>query len=136
MRAKSEYPTRHGDQHLAFGSDPIPGLGDGGARIVAGQVYNDAGIIAGTGFTAEWADQDGSSPSENLITVRFDDPFDNPPTVLLTGNNNSPADVEGEYGLTQKSVTADYFVAEGTEFDGTANIGGFNFVAVETDALS
>ncbi len=28
MRAKSEYPIRHGDQHLGDGSDPIPGLGD------------------------------------------------------------------------------------------------------------
>ncbi len=27
MRAKSEYPTRHGDQHAADGSDPIPGIG-------------------------------------------------------------------------------------------------------------
>ncbi len=27
MRAKSEYPTRHGDQHAPDGSDPITGIG-------------------------------------------------------------------------------------------------------------
>ncbi len=132
MRAKSEFPTRHGDQHLPDGSDPID-FSFGGPRIVAGQIYNDANIIAGTGFTAEWADQDGSSPGTNLITIRFDVPFDDPPTVVLTGNNNNPADVEGEYQLTQKSVAVDYVVAIGLELDGTPNIGGFNFVAVETE---
>ncbi len=115
---------RHGNTHLAAGSDPIPGLTIP-ARIVRGQVYNDANIIAGTGFTADLT-------SATEITVTFDEAFDDPPTVLLTPNNNNPADMEGEYGVTQTSVSAGDFVVTGTEFDGTPNIGGFNFAAIET----
>lgn len=104
-----------------------------GAGALVGQVYNDAGIIAGTGFTAEWSDFDGSSPGLNLITVFFDVPYTDPPTVVLTGNNNNPADVEGEYVVTQKTVTTDYFVVYGLELDGTPNIGGFNFAVYPTE---
>ncbi len=108
-------------------------FGSGDAlRILVGQVYNDANIIAGLGFTAEWANEDGSNPGGDTITIRFDTPFSDPPTVLITENNNNPADAEGEYAVTQKSVAVDYFEAVGREFDGTPNMGGFNFAAVET----
>ena len=45
MKAKSEYPTRHGDQHLPWGSDPIPGLGG-----TLG-VYQTTGGVFGSGQT-------------------------------------------------------------------------------------
>ncbi len=100
-----------------------------GPRIVAGQLFNDADIIAGTGFGATLTDV-------NEITVTFDVPFDDPPTVVTTANNNNPADVAGEYGVSQTSVTASGFVVVSTEFDGTALfMGGFNFVAVETEPV-
>lgn len=106
-----------------------------GTRIVSGALYNDATIIAGTGFTAEWADEDGSSPSAHLITVRFDSPFSEPgPIVALAANNNNPADVEGEYVVSLKTRDPEFIVVEGKELDGTASIGGFDFLAVEAAA--
>jgi hypothetical protein len=141
---------RHGRNHrfvleagrlMPKGADPIipqegiP-LGTGtGPRIVRGAIFNDANIIEGTGFTAEWNDEDMSSPSLNLITVRFDDPFDEPgPIVLLTANNDNPADVEGEYVVTLKTRDPDFIVVEGKELDGTPNMGGFDFIAIEAAA--
>ncbi len=128
MRAKTEFPTIHGDQHNPDGgSDPLTWLSGLVPRIVRGQVFNDADIIAGTGFGATLTDV-------NEVTVTFDVPFDDPPTVVTTPNNNNPADVSGEYGVSQTSVTAGGFVVVSTEFDGTTLfMGGFNFVAVETE---
>lgn len=107
----------------------------GAGTFLAGAVFNDADIIEGAGFTAEWADEDGSSPGLNLITIRFDVPFSEPgPVVALTPNNNNAAAVEGEYGVTLKTRDPAFIVVEGKEFDGTANIGGFDFLAVEVDS--
>ncbi len=118
----------HGRSHLPQGSDPIPGFNPG-ARILAGQIYDDAVIIAGTGFTASLTDP-------NEITVTFDTAFDDPPTVLCWPNNNLPADVEGEYGVSQRDVTTGGFVAFSTQFDGdTEFMGGFNFAAIETEPV-
>lgn len=125
---------QHGRDHRRGGSDPIPNIG-GGPYTVRGAVYNDANIIEGTGFTAEWNDEDLSHAYENLITIRFDTAFADPgPVVALTPNNNNPADVEGEYVVTLKTRDTAFIVVEGKELDGTPNIGGFDFIAMEAAA--
>lgn len=46
MRSKSEYPTRHADQHLPWGSDPIPGLLLEGAGSLASLILSEASLLA------------------------------------------------------------------------------------------
>lgn len=105
----------------------------GNARILAGALYNDANIISGTGFTAEWADEDGSTPGANIYTIRFDSPFSEPgPVVSLTANNNNPETTEGAYGVSLKTRDPNFIVVETQRFDGTAaDGGGFDFLCAE-----
>ncbi len=127
MRAKSEYPARHGDQHLADGSDPIPGL-LAGMRFMWGAIDDDATIIdSGSGdWTAEWADQDGSSPFLNIYTIRFSPAFDEAPVAVAIVNDEGTSPVL-EAAVGQVSVTADYVVLMTLQFDGTVGNYGFNF---------
>lgn len=75
---KSEYPARHGDQHLPDGSDPIPDLGV--PRIVYGRLYDDGEVLdAGSG---DWS----CANPEHVITI--DPPFTTSFAFLVTPNDN------------------------------------------------
>ncbi len=56
MRGKSEYPTTHGDQHAADGSDPIPGIGVAlhwGTNVATDTTYLDLDFGTGGGWNVE-----------------------------------------------------------------------------------
>lgn len=104
--------------------------GSSGAFIV-GSVFNDAGIISGTGFTIDWSREDGSSPNSNFYTVRFTVPFFNPPITIVSPNNNNPVALPGEYGVSTRLVNVSWVEVMVLGFDTTVSDGGFNFVAFE-----
>lgn len=104
--------------------------------MVWGAIYNDANIIEGTGFSVVWADGT-ASPNENFYTITFDDAFTNPPVVLVSGNNNNPADEYGRYTVTLRRRFADYIVVMTNDVDDpdslTTQDGGFDFLAIEPE---
>ncbi len=139
MRAKAEYPTRHGDQHLADGSDPIPGFG---LRHVYGRILDDGGELdAGSG---DWT----STFTGGGIEITIDPPFDTSYAFNVTPNDNgdgpfmaAPDLVQGS-GLSYSGFVMGYQVDLGTvviffwDLDGNTvgpkNRCGFDFVAVGT----
>lgn len=89
---KSEYPTRHADQHLPAGSDPIPGLFEVG-RVVYGAVLNDGNTLddGSADWTCTW-------DSGHTYTIDISPPLDGPPVAYgLTPNNNNPPETDGRY---------------------------------------
>ncbi len=139
MRAKAEYPTRHGDQHLADGSDPIPGFG---LRHVYGRISDDATTL-----------QAGSGDWEAVFTgggieITIDPPFDTSFAFNVTPNDNgdgpfmaAPDLVQGS-GLSYSGFVMGYQVDLATvviffwDLDGNTvgptNRCGFDFTAVGT----
>lgn len=124
---------KHGRDHRPGGVDPIRIADFGVPRMISGGLYNDATILAGAGFTATW-DKDGGAPSSsNYYTITFDTPFDNPPIVQLTANNNNSPGTDGAYdiSLDPSGRHADRIVVFVTNFDGTTGDGGFDFLCIE-----
>lgn len=126
--------ARHGRSHGRGRSDEIPGLWDGVFEGVWGAIFNDADIIAGTGFTAEWNKEDLSASGEHFYTIRFDTPFTNPPVVVLTPNNDNPPNIEGRYTATLITRNVAYIevtTQDVDDADAAAHDGGFDFLAME-----
>ncbi len=143
MRAKAEYPPRHGDQHAADGSDPIPNLG--GPRIVYGRI-NDDGSEFDVG-SGDWSSEQSGYGVGIAITI--DPPFTTSFSFNCTPNDNGD-DVEPQPdlmpvtagGLSESGFVMGYQVDLGTvviyfwdldgNFAGGKNRCGFDFQAVGT----
>ncbi len=103
---------------------------------VRGALFNDANIIEGSGFTASWDNNGGAPVNMNFYTIYFDTPFDNPPVVSLTPNNNNPPGAAGRYGVSLVTPTTGYVIVMTVDMDDpdslAAQDGGFDFICMET----
>ena len=120
-----------------FASIKPKGVGGGGGAFNAvwGALFNDAGVIAGSGFTASWDNNGGAPINDNYITVYFDTPFTNPPVVVLAPNNNNPPSANGRYTATLLTRTTGYVVVITENVDDPDSLanqnGGFDFLCIE-----
>ncbi len=100
----------------------------GGMTGLWGAIFNDGGIISGTGFTADNDYGDGI----NFTKITFDTPFTNPPVVLLAANNNNPDDTQGRYGVSLVDRDVSFITVRMDAFDTVSlDNGGFDFLCLE-----
>ena len=115
--------------------EAVPPGTAGSFEAVWGALYNDAGIIAGTGFTTSWDNNGGAPINDNYYTIYFDTPFANPPVVELTANNNNPPAANGRYTVSLWTRATDRIVVITENVDDpdslAAQDGGFDFLAIE-----
>ncbi len=118
MKAKSEYPGRHGDQHLPDGSDPITGLRL--SRLLWGSLADDGSIVeAGSG---DWTTPGTGDP----YVISFDDFPTNPSAVAtITSLDSSPGSTIEITGRTTGSVTFQTYDA-----DGSTQTASFDFLII------